>query len=81
MFLGIPIETTGDILQLVSAGVILGVGLILILVLVRLFKILGYVKEITENVSEIIELINHYLWKPVQFFNKIAQKIRKLFKK
>lgn len=84
MFLGIPVETTGDFLDLALsalAGIFVIVGLVLVLVLVRVFKILGYVREITESISEIVELVNHYLWKPVQFFNNIAQKIRKLLKR
>ena len=67
-------------------SVITQVGLFLlvfifVLVGIRLLRILGSVREITESISEIIETVNTVLWQPVRFFSSITGILKKFLKK
>jgi uncharacterized protein YoxC len=81
MFLGVPVETTSDLLNLALAVGFIVLVIFLSMVLVRVYKILGEVKEITETVNGIVDLVSHYLWKPVQVFNQIVAKVREFIQK
>ena len=81
MIFDIPIENTGDILNLSLAGGFLIITFFLVLVLIRAFRFLGTVQDVAENISEIVELVSDYLWKPFNSFAKIIQKIKSFFKK
>lgn len=52
-----------------------------LLVGIRLFGILGAVREITTSVAEIIETVNTVLWQPVRFFSSIFGTLKKFLRK
>ncbi len=81
MIFGISVENTGDILNLTLAGGFLLLILVLILVLLRAYKILGNVHRVTENIEEISEIVKHYLWQPVKLGAKAFNAIKKFLKK
>ena len=80
-FLGYDLSETKDLLNMVLT---IGFGLIavvLVMVLVRVYRILGKVHNITDSVEEIVEVVNHYLWQPARIMMKIMEKIKKFFGK
>lgn len=77
----IAIQTTDDLLNISLAGGFLILVLVLVLVLLRLYKILGNVNTVTENIAEITEVAKHYIWQPIQLITKAFGKIKSFFKR
>jgi|GEM_PF-5937892 len=72
---------TGDILNLSLALGFLAIAIALVAVLIRLFRLLGNVNHITEKATEVVELVNHYLWQPARIARQIMEKFRQYSKK
>lgn len=77
----IPVETTGDILNLVLAGGFFLITLFLLPVLFRLFRLLGVAREVAEDIRGITDLIEGYLWQPVRLFMTIVEMVKGFFGK
>jgi hypothetical protein len=77
----IPLETTGDILNLVLALGFFLITLFLLPVLFRLFRLLGVAREIAENIRGIVDLVEGYLWQPVRLVTGVIDKVKRFFGK
>lgn len=80
-FFGYDLSETQDLLNVVLAIGFLGIAIALVMVLIRVYKLLGNVNTITEKTTEVVELVNHYLWQPARIGSQIMEKVRKLMKK
>lgn len=55
--------------------------LVLTFVGIRVFRLLGIVKDIAESVSDITQTVNLVLYQPLRFFSMISDKLNLFFKK
>jgi len=73
-------ENLPEILDISIKVAILIFFIVFIFVGFRLFRVLGFIAEITETASELIETIHSFFWKPMRFFQKIFSSIGNIFK-
>lgn len=71
--------TTLSILDILYLTLAVGFGLIsifLCVLLFRLSKTVGLVNKIAEKVQSITEAVDHCVWQPIHFVQKILEKIK-----
>ncbi len=79
--LGIPIESTSDVLNLAIAFSFLALVFVLSLILIRIFQLLGNIKRIAQIVEETVETVQNHIYQPIKIIIKLFENIRDYIEK
>lgn len=80
-FLGYDLSTTQDLLNMTLTIGFAAIAIALVMVLVRVYRVLKKVDSVAENVTNIADIVQHYLWQPARFAKIIMDKAQKFIKK
>lgn len=74
-FLGLAVENSGDLLNIALSISVLAITFFLCLVLVRLFRVLGTLDTLLQEVQDTIEIVQNYLWQPARLIMGLKDKL------
>ena len=77
--MGIEISTAGDILKLALALGFTLISISISVVLLRVFALLGKIKNIVSKIEEITTMVENFLFRPLLLAMKIWKRVEKFF--